>query len=99
MIPKFCKRLAEVDFPIAEVSQHAVREKSIRQGHPSTLHLRWARRPLASCRTMLFWIPMPGPTNLHRFMAAQIGSTCQGCPRVEPAEPKNFPQEAHHAED
>ena len=36
MIPKECKRLAEVDFPIAEVSRHAVREKTIRHGHPST---------------------------------------------------------------
>ena len=36
MIPKECKRLAEVDFPIAEVSRHAAREKSIRHGHPST---------------------------------------------------------------
>ena len=44
MIPKDCKRLAEVDFPIAEVSRHAAREKSIRHGHPSTLHLWWARR-------------------------------------------------------
>ena len=49
MIPKDCKRLAEVDFPIAEVSRHAAREKSIRHGHPSTLHLWWARRSLA-CR-------------------------------------------------
>ena len=53
MIPKECKRLAEVDFPIAEVSRHAVREKTIRQGHPSTLHLWWARRPLASSRAVL----------------------------------------------
>jgi len=44
MIPKACKRLAEVDFPIATVSKHAAREKSIRHGHPSTLHLWWARR-------------------------------------------------------
>ena len=50
MIPKECKRLAEVDVPIAEVSRHAAREKSIRHGHPSTLHLWWARRPLASSR-------------------------------------------------
>ena len=35
MISRQCKRLAEVDFPIAEVSKHAVREKSIRHGHPS----------------------------------------------------------------
>ena len=39
MIPKDCKRLAEVDFPIAEVSRHAAREKSIRHGDLSTLHL------------------------------------------------------------
>ena len=53
MIPKECKRLAEVDFPIAVVSKHSAREKSIRHGHPSTLHLWWARRPLAACRSML----------------------------------------------
>src|SRR5919109_5604883 len=54
MIPGECKRLAEVDFPIAEVSKHSAREKSIRFGHPSTLHLWWARRPLAACRAALF---------------------------------------------
>ena len=61
MIPKECKRLAEVDFPIAEVSKHAVREKSIRHGHPSTLHLWWARRPLASCRAVLMALLLPDP--------------------------------------
>jgi putative DNA methylase len=61
MIPKDCKRLAEVDFPIAEVSRHAAREKSIRHGHPSTLHLWWARRPLAACRAMLLALLLPDP--------------------------------------
>jgi len=61
MIPKECKRLAEVDFPIAEVSKHAAREKSIRHGHPSTLHLWWARRPLASSRAMLLELLLPDP--------------------------------------
>ncbi|GIW94559.1 MAG: hypothetical protein KatS3mg110_2600 [Pirellulaceae bacterium] len=61
MIPKDCKRLAEVDFPIAEVSRHAAREKSIRHGHPSTLHLWWARRPLASCRAILLGLLWPDP--------------------------------------
>ncbi len=61
MIPKLCKRLAEVDFPIAEVSRHAVREKSIRHGHPSTLHLWWARRPLASSRAVLMALLLPDP--------------------------------------
>jgi hypothetical protein len=48
MIPKECKRLAEVDLPIAVVSKHAAKEKSIRHGHPGALHLWWARRPLAA---------------------------------------------------
>jgi adenine-specific DNA methylase len=52
MIPKDCKRLAEVDLPIAVVSRHAAEEKSIRHGHPSTLHLWWARRPLSQCRVI-----------------------------------------------
>ncbi|RTH20142.1 DNA methyltransferase [Thermus scotoductus] len=61
MIPKDCKRLAEVDFPIAEVSKQAAREKSIRHGHPSTLHLWWARRPLASSRALLLALLLPDP--------------------------------------
>jgi adenine-specific DNA methylase len=65
MIPKECKRLAEVDFPIAVVSKHAMREKSIRHGHPSTLHLWWARRPLASCRAMLLALLLPDPCDEH----------------------------------
>ena len=61
MIPRGCKRLAEVDFPIAAVSRHAAREKSIRHGHPSTLHLWWARRPLASSRAVLLALLWPDP--------------------------------------
>ena len=65
MIPRECKRLAEVDFPIAEVSRHAAREKSIRHGHPSTLHLWWARRPLASSRAVLMALLLPDPCDEH----------------------------------
>ena len=65
MIPRQCKRLAEVDFPIAEVSKHAVKEKSIRHGHPSTLHLWWARRPLASSRAVLLALLLPDPCDPH----------------------------------
>ncbi len=65
MIPKECKRLAEVDFPIAAVSAHSAREKSIRHGHPSTLHLWWARRPLAACRAMLMALLLPDPADPH----------------------------------
>lgn len=65
MPTKDCKRLAEVDFPVASVSKHAVREKSIRYGHPSTLHLWWARRPLGACRAMLLAIALPDPLDPH----------------------------------
>ena len=63
MIPKDCKRLAEVDFPIAEVSRHAAREKSIRHGHPSTLRLWWARRHAVPSRPAQPAVP-PGTTGL-----------------------------------
>lgn len=63
MIPRDCKRLAEVDFPLAIVSRHAAREKSVRHGHPSTLHLWWARRPLASSRAMLLALLLPDPVD------------------------------------
>ena len=65
MIPRECKRLIEVDFPIAAVSKHAAREKSIRHGHPSTLHLWWARRPLAACRAVLMGLLLPDPCDEH----------------------------------
>jgi putative DNA methylase len=45
------KRLIEADFPLREVSEHSAREKTIRHGHISTLHIWWARRPLAASRT------------------------------------------------
>ena len=60
-VPASCKRLIEVDFPIAAVSEHSAREKSIRHGHPSTLHLWWARRPLAACRAVLLGLLLPDP--------------------------------------
>jgi putative DNA methylase len=61
VIPKECKRLAEVDFPIAEVSRHAAREKATPPGHPSRLHLWWARRPLGSSRAILLGLLLPDP--------------------------------------
>ncbi|MBN8597230.1 MAG: DUF1156 domain-containing protein [Planctomycetes bacterium] len=58
------KRLIEVDFPIARISAHARREKSIRHGHISTLHIWWARRPLASCRAVILASLWPDPVDL-----------------------------------
>ena len=48
------KKLIEVSIPLEAINAASAREKSIRQGHPSTLHLWWARRPLAACRAVLF---------------------------------------------
>ena len=48
------KKLIEVSLPLEAINKASAREKSIRHGHPSTLHLWWARRPLAACRAVLF---------------------------------------------
>ena len=48
------KKLIEVAIPLEAINAASVREKSIRHGHPSALHLWWARRPLAACRAVLF---------------------------------------------
>ncbi len=48
------KRLIEVAFPLEEVSAHSRREKNVRHGHISTLHIWWARRPLAACRAFIY---------------------------------------------
>ena len=48
------KKLIEVALPLEAINVASAREKSIRHGHPSTLHLWWARRPLAACRAVLF---------------------------------------------
>ena len=95
MITKECKRLAEVDFPIAEVPRHAAREKSIWHGHPSTLHIWWARRPLASSRAVLMALLLPDPCDencpeefrqaaireIERF-AAYVTQTVDGAERL-----------------
>jgi putative DNA methylase len=51
---KIPKKLIEVSLPLDDINSAAAREKSIRHGHPSTLHLWWARRPLAACRAVIF---------------------------------------------
>jgi putative DNA methylase len=48
------RKLIEVALPLDAINREAAREKSIRHGHPCTLHMWWARRPLAACRAVLF---------------------------------------------
>ncbi len=49
----YLKKMIEVALPLEAINKAAAKEKSIRHGHPNTLHLWWARRPLAACRAVL----------------------------------------------
>lgn len=89
MIPKECKRLAEVDFPIAEVSKHSVRERPLVRQHPQSFHQWWARRPLAACRGMLLGLLWPDPCDPRcpegfKKKARELLPTVQG--RVGPTD-------------
>lgn len=61
------KRLIEETFPVKEVGALSAREKSIRHGHISTLHLWWARRPLASSRATNYAALIPAPDNTDEW--------------------------------
>src|SRR5882724_1409062 len=57
------KKLIEVALPLEAINVASAREKSIRHGHPSTLHLWWARRPQAACRAVLFGSLVDDPSS------------------------------------
>ncbi len=58
------KKLIEIDLPLDAINRESAREKSIRHGHPSTLHMWWARRPLAACRAVIFASMVDDPSSL-----------------------------------
>ncbi|MCC7196399.1 MAG: DUF1156 domain-containing protein, partial [Gemmatimonadaceae bacterium] len=58
------KKLIEVSIPLKAINTASAREKSIRHGHPSTLHLWWARRPLAAARAVIFSQMVDDPSSL-----------------------------------
>ena len=58
------RKLIEAALPLDAISKASVREKSIRHGHPSTLHLWWARRPLAAARAVL-WASLVDDPSAH----------------------------------
>jgi len=67
------KKLIEVAIPLEAINAASAREKSIRHGHPSTLHLWWARRPLAACRAVLFAQLVDDPSSLpDQFPTAEL---------------------------
>src|SRR5437667_3454256 len=63
-MPEYRKKLIEVALPLEAINKEAARERLIRHGHPSTLHLWWARRPLAACRAVLFASLVDDPSSL-----------------------------------
>jgi putative DNA methylase len=64
------KKLIEVALSLDAINRESAREKSIRHGHPSTLHLWWARRPLAACRAVLFASLVDDPDSDPHFRRA-----------------------------
>jgi len=84
----FVKRLIEEDFPIFEVSKESAREKSIRHGHISTLHIWWARRPLAACRAAIFASLVPDPATLIEPIPEYVDFLLDTLP-ASPKEEKN----------
>jgi len=97
---RYPRRLIEVDLPIKRISAHARREKSIRHGHISTLHIWWARRPLASCRAVILaalWPdPAPGPDDPAcppAFLdAARTWMTAWATKHAEKGSKESFPR-------
>ena len=74
------RKLIEVDLPLDAINAESVREKSLRHGHPSTLHLYWARRPLAACRAVIFASlvddPEDCPSSRPKRKCKRSGSGC-----------------------
>ena len=85
------KKLIEVALPLDAINAASAREKSIRHGHPSTLHLWWARRPLATARAILFAQLVDDPDNAAappEFVAACRTLTIL-TPGNDPKKPRN----------
>jgi len=61
---EYKKKLIEVALPLEAINAESAREKSIRHGHPSTLHLWWARRPLAAARAVIWASLVDDPSSL-----------------------------------
>ena len=78
------KKLIEVALPLEAINVASAREKSIRHGHPSTLHLWWARRPLAAARAVIFAQMVDDPSAQSRSVSDREGAAegaRSGCSR------------------
>src|SRR6516162_2351159 len=71
MTTKTRKKLIEVALPLVAINAASVREKSIRHGHPNSLHLWWARRPLAAARAVIFAQMVDDPSSVPELFATE----------------------------
>ena len=71
-ITKTRKKLIEVALPLGAINEASAREKSIRHGHPSTLHLWWARRPLAAARAVIFAQMVDDPSSVPELFPTEM---------------------------
>jgi putative DNA methylase len=94
------KKLIEVSIPLEAINVASAREKSIRHGHPSTLHLWWARRPLAACRAVLFAQLVDDPSAWpDRYPFPEVANTEDGeRKRLHRIIERMVPWEASHDE-
>lgn len=85
MTAPYRKKLIEVALPLKAINEASAREKSIRHGHPSTLHLWWARRPLAACRAVLFasLVDDPDSDPVYRRADGSVDEDRAGLKRAE----------------
>src|SRR5438445_29497 len=79
------RKLIEVALPLEAINKESAREKSIRHGHPSTLHMWWARRPLAACRAVLFssLVDDPDSDPAYRKADGTVDEESAGIKRAE----------------
>ena len=73
------KRFIEYDLSLADISEASAREKSIHHSHPSTLHIWWARRPLASSRATAFAARVQSASRLLPGTTRLRGVGDEGC--------------------
>ena len=85
------KKLIEVALPLEAINKASAREKSIRHGHPSTLHLWWARRPLAACRAVIFTSLVDDPDDPDA--PQEFVQACRELPRGKNAAENDTPRQ------
>ncbi len=84
------KKLIEVALPLDAINEASAREKSIRHGHPATLHLWWARRPLAAARAVIFAQMVDDPSAHPDIFKTPKAQEKERQRLFKPCEPSDF---------